>query len=270
MAKITYIDIGNTVYELHDGNALPASMKGAAGGIAELDVNGKILFSQLPSYVDDVLEFSSILSFPETGESGIIYVATDTNITYRWSGTEYVSIGSDLALGETSSTAYRGDRGAAAYTHAVTNKGNAFINGLYKITTNSEGHVIAATAVGKTDITDLGIPAQDTTYTSKSAVSEGTEDSLVTTGEKAIWNSKPDTKTITITLPSSGWSNKSQTITANGVTANNIVVISPVLNNMDDYLKYRIICTTQGANSLTFTCDIVPTSAISLDILIID
>ena len=50
----------------------------------------------------------------------------------------------------------------AAHTHATTYKGSAFANGLYKITTNAEGHVTAATAVAKSDITALGIPAQDT------------------------------------------------------------------------------------------------------------
>ena len=71
---------------------------------------------------------------------------------------------SSLTLGTSSSTAFRGDYGNSAYAHAVTNKGAAFASGLYKITTNAEGHVTAATAVAKADITGLGIPAQDTTY----------------------------------------------------------------------------------------------------------
>ena len=116
------------------------------------EINGTVPQSALPSYVDDVVEYSSKSSFPTTGETGKIYVDTSTNLTWRWSGTSYVEISPSLALGETSSTAYRGDRGAAAYTHAVTNKGSAFTNGLYKITTNSEGHVIAATAASKSDI----------------------------------------------------------------------------------------------------------------------
>ena len=127
-------------------------------------ITGTISESNLPSYVDDVLEYDSKDNFPGTGESGKIYIDTSTNLTYRWGGTAYVSINSSLALGETSSTAYAGDKGAAAYKHAVTNKGAAFSNGLYKITTNSEGHVTAATSVTKSDITALGIPAQDTTY----------------------------------------------------------------------------------------------------------
>lgn len=120
--------------------------------------NTTIPSSLLPSYVDDVLEYTAKSSFPSTGETGKIYVDKTTNLTYRWSGSAYVEISPSLALGTTSSTAYRGDYGNAAYTHAVTNKGIAKSSGLYKITTNSEGHVTAATAVTKADITALGIP----------------------------------------------------------------------------------------------------------------
>lgn len=81
-------------------------------------VDGLIPASQLPSFVDDVLEYSSVDSFPSTGENGKIYIAIDTNLTYRWGGTSYVIINSSLALGETESTAYRGDRGKTAYEHS--------------------------------------------------------------------------------------------------------------------------------------------------------
>lgn len=139
------------------------SDKGTANCVATLDANGHIPSSQLPSYVDDVVE-GTLSTFPATGETGKIYVDTTTNTSYRWSGSIYVKVASDLSLGETSSTAYRGDYGAAAYAHAVTNKGSAFSSGLYKITTNAEGHVTAAVAVEKADITTLGIPESDTTY----------------------------------------------------------------------------------------------------------
>lgn len=89
------------------------SEMGTASGVATLDTAGKVPSSQLPSYVDDVLEYANKASFPTTGESGKIYVAQDTNLTYRWSGTAYVEISPSLALGETSSTAYAGDKGKA-------------------------------------------------------------------------------------------------------------------------------------------------------------
>ena len=124
-------------------------------------LTGTIAAANLPAYVDDVLEFANKTAFPSTGESGKIYVAQDINKTYRWGGTAYVEISPSLALGTTSSTAFRGDYGNTAYQHAVA-KGSAFAHGMYKITTNSAGHVTAAQAITKSDITALGIPAQDT------------------------------------------------------------------------------------------------------------
>ena len=166
--------------------------------------SGKIPSSYLPSFVDDVIEgtYDSATSFKDTsgaavtGESGKIYVDTTSNKTYRWSGSAFVEISASLALGETSATAYRGDRGKVAYDHsqathartdatataASSTNGNIKINGsevtvythpaytakssgFYKITVDATGHVSAVTAVTKADITGLGIPAQDTTYT---------------------------------------------------------------------------------------------------------
>lgn len=89
------------------------STKGQPSGLAELDSTGKVPAAQLPSYVDDVLEYSTKAQFPQTGETGKIYVAKDTNLTYRWTGTQYLEISQSLALGETPSTAYSGDKGKA-------------------------------------------------------------------------------------------------------------------------------------------------------------
>jgi hypothetical protein len=138
-------------YTASEVGAIATSLKGANNGVAELDANGKVPSSQLPSYMDDVLEYAGQESFPTTGQSGIVYVDTLTNQTYRWSGTEYVIIGNSLALGETSSTAYRGDRGKIAYDHSQSTHAPT---------------------------------------TSKSAASGGTDLSLVTTGEKYTWNNK--------------------------------------------------------------------------------
>lgn len=89
------------------------STKGQPSGLAELDSTGKVPAAQLPSYVDDVLEFSTKAQFPQIGETGKIYVSKDTNLTYRWTGTQYLEISQSLALGETPSTAYPGDKGKA-------------------------------------------------------------------------------------------------------------------------------------------------------------
>lgn len=106
--------------------------KGVANGIATLDQNGLVPSSQLPSYVDDVIEVSTFSALPDTGESGKIYITQDTNLTYRWSGTAYVEISQSLALGETSSTAYAGDKGKA-----TTDKVNRLPNKMLTGTTGS-------------------------------------------------------------------------------------------------------------------------------------
>lgn len=64
--------------------------KGVANGYAALDGTGKVPSAQLPSYVDDVLEFANLAAFPVFGESGKIFIAIDTNLQYRWSGSVYV------------------------------------------------------------------------------------------------------------------------------------------------------------------------------------
>lgn len=220
---LTKADVG--LGSVDNVRQIPLSEKGAAGGVAELDEEGRVPTAQLPSYVDDVVEFHGTvenvtaqmmsLSKPMrilydtakkvfvasdnaiTGEggryyvnwaanddagipmgdaygeatdngrkpvSGKIYVDASANRSYRWGGSGLTEItGGGLTLGTTSSTAFRGDQGKAAYDHAQA-KGSAFASGLYRITVNAEGHVTAAVKVTKADITALGIPGQDTTY----------------------------------------------------------------------------------------------------------
>lgn len=95
------------------GGKIDKSQLGKPNGVAQLDDTGKVPSSYLPSYVSDVLEYQEKISFPEIGESNKIYVALKTNLTYRWGGTDYVEISPSIGLGETSSTAYAGDKGAA-------------------------------------------------------------------------------------------------------------------------------------------------------------
>ena len=107
-----------------DVGAVATSSVGVASGVASLDANGHVPASQLPGSVDQIYEAASRSSFPATGSTDVIYVALDTNLCYRWGGTEYVEISPSLALGETSSTAYRGDYGATAYAHSQVTSGN--------------------------------------------------------------------------------------------------------------------------------------------------
>lgn len=119
--------VQNKVVNAALAGKMAASLKGTANGVAELDASGKVPAAQLPSYVDDVLEgyLSGGKFYKEsahtteiTGEAGKIYVDLSTGKTYRWSGTAFAEISASLALGETSSTAYRGDKGKIAYDHS--------------------------------------------------------------------------------------------------------------------------------------------------------
>lgn len=118
-------------------------------------VDGLVPAANLPSYVDDVIEAESKNKFPTTGESGKIYVALNTNLTYRWGGTNYVEISKSLALGETASTAYAGDKGAANATAIATHTGN---------TNNPHGVTKSQVGLGNVDNTsDLNKPISTAT-----------------------------------------------------------------------------------------------------------
>lgn len=143
---------------------LDTSLKGAVNGLAELDSTGHVPAAQLPSYVDDVIEgyiyggvfYSDSGHTKEiTGESGKIYVDLSTEKTYRWSGSAYAVISDTITLGETSSTAYRGDRGTTAYNHSQSahartdatktegssTNGNIMVNGAEtKVYTHPDNH----------------------------------------------------------------------------------------------------------------------------------
>ena len=165
------VDLGTVITAHQDiSGKLDSSLKGAASGLAELDATGKVPSSQLPSYVDDVIDgyyydghfYSDSTHQTEiTGETGKVYVDVATNITYRWSGSAFVPIGSDLALGETSSTAYRGDRGADAYAAAVTNVDSTpTANSTHLVTSGGVAAAIPDVSGFYTKPT-TGIPASD-------------------------------------------------------------------------------------------------------------
>jgi hypothetical protein len=76
------------------------------------------------SVYDSFDQYADLASFPATGDADVVYVAQDTGYIYRWTGSTYAQMSAELALGETSSTAYRGDRGKVAYDHTSVTSGN--------------------------------------------------------------------------------------------------------------------------------------------------
>ncbi|MGV9662567.1 hypothetical protein [Nocardia niigatensis] len=101
--------------------------KGVAGGYASLDVGGRVPAAQLPSYVDDVLEYVNLAAFPATGEAGKIYVDIAASRIYRWSGSTYVEIsaspGSTDAVPEGASNRYFTDARVASKVASMFGSG---------------------------------------------------------------------------------------------------------------------------------------------------
>lgn len=159
---------------------IKASTKGVANGVASLDSDGKVPSAQLPSYVDDIIEGyymasdttskfwadKSTSSSRITGETGKIYVDKDTGITYRFSGTDFVEISSSLALGETSSTAYAGNKGKTNATNIATLQGYFASGVAKKATADKNGNDITTTySTLANTIKSLSISGKTITYT---------------------------------------------------------------------------------------------------------
>ncbi len=140
--------------------AIPLSEKGVANGVATLDANGFIPTNQLPSYVDDVLEFATQANFPGTGEAGKLYLALDTTKLFRWTGSVYVSISDAASTADTAvslqtarTISATGDatwsvsfNGTANVSSALTLANSGVIAGTYRsVTVDAKGRVTAGT-----------------------------------------------------------------------------------------------------------------------------
>jgi len=137
------------------GSYVLASEKGANSGVATLGADGKVPASQLPSFVDDVIEAANFAALPAEGEAGKIYVTLDDNKTYRWGGSAYAEISASVALGETQGTAYEGSKGAALKTAFDTHEADTDIH----VTTSDKAAWNAkydkpGTGIPKTDLAD--------------------------------------------------------------------------------------------------------------------
>lgn len=102
-------------------------------------VEGKVPSANLPSYVDDVLEFDDFASFPVTGESGKIYIASNTNFVYRWTGSAYVLIGDGTSVDVVTVGANAFPRYDAAQSLSTTQKAQLATNmGVFDPTINTQ------------------------------------------------------------------------------------------------------------------------------------
>lgn len=230
------VDLGNVTND----SQVKRSEMGVANGVATLGSDGKVPSSQLPSYVDDVIDLLNVTgtapttcaigdkyyntssnkiftataantweSTGETPEAGKIYVNLANMKTYRWSGTTLAVISETLALGETSSTAYRGDRGKIAYDHSqsthartdATNTNVSYDTTDKKITKTVNG-TTSDVVTASTIVTDGGgIKSHAThklitTNDTASTVSQGTE---ITYVESVAGNTTATSGNLTLT-----------------------------------------------------------------------
>jgi len=188
-----------TVNAVDATSRVASSLLGAANGVATLDANGIILTTQLPSYIDDVLEYANLAAFPGMGETGKIYVAKDTNKTYRWAGSVYVYITSgavdsvngytgvvslsktDLGLGNLDNTS-DANKPISTATQAALNGKQA--SGTYS--TDIHGNITALNAVS-------GINGGDETLTSiktKLGAASSSNAGYLTSTDWSTFNSK--------------------------------------------------------------------------------
>lgn len=89
-----------TINAVDSTDRIPVVAMGIAGGVATLNGLGQVPSSQLPSYVDDVVEAADFESLPEVGEGGKIYVTVDNSFIYRWTGTQYIQIPGGVQLAD--------------------------------------------------------------------------------------------------------------------------------------------------------------------------
>ncbi len=180
--------------------AIPLSQKGVANGVATLDVNGFVPSSQLPAYVDDILEVANYAALPVTGEPSKIYVTLDNNYIYRWSGSAYIRVNSSVASADTAvklatarSISMTGDGtwttnfdGSGNATGGMTLANSGVTAGTYpKVTVDAKGRVTAGAALLAADVPTLN---QNTTG---SAAKLTTPRTISVTGD-ATWSTSFD------------------------------------------------------------------------------
>lgn len=166
-----------------------AANKGVANGYASLDAGGKVPSTQLPSYVDDVEEYTNLAAFPATGEVGKLYVALDTNALYRWSGSTYVVItgspGSTDAVPEGSTNLYYTDTRARA---AISASGDLSYNSTTGVMSFTDAVTSVAGRTGAVTLAAADVGLGNVENTALSTWAGSTNLTTLGTIVTGIWN----------------------------------------------------------------------------------
>jgi hypothetical protein len=217
-----------------------AANKGVAGGYASLDGGGLVPSTQLPSYVDDVLEFANLASLPATGETGKIYVTLDTNKIYRWSGSAYIEVSPTVG------TIWGGITGTLANQTDLQSALDAKQDDITLTTTGTSG---AATFIGNT----LNIPQYQggvTSFNTRTGAITLTSGDVTTALTFTPYDATNPSAYIALTALSAGA----------GISYNNTTgVISSTITQYTDALARAAISAT-GNISYNSTTGVISTS----------
>ncbi len=184
---------------------IPVADKGSPNGVATLNKNGLVPACQLPGYIDDVCEgVATGVTANETGaftaagfipageteecapSESTIYFDTISNVQYRWTGSMFITTGTGLSLGETSGTAYYGDKGKTAYEHSQ------LLHARADATKTESSDINGNLKINESEITVYTHPDSHPA----AAIDQDSEHRFVTDSEKEAWNSvKEDVET---------------------------------------------------------------------------
>ena len=177
----------------------------------------------------------------------------------------------DVAIGYTAGQSYTTDATSiGAYSHAPS--GGIAIGSSANGTSNGAGTLTIGLRPNNTTINYKLLDADGTIPEARLAdTTNATAGQVLTldSNNNAVWQTPSTAVTTTATLAAADWSSNTQTITVNGVTSSNIVIVSPQPLSSGDYATAGVLCTAQNTNSLTFTCTQTPSNAINLSIVII-
>ena len=237
-----------------DVGAIPASQKGAASGVATLDSNGKLAGSQKPTYTAS--EVGAIAS-PSGGSMGQVLTKTS-------SGVAWDDVPSDLPAGGTDGQILTKTTDGVAWEDAPDTGVTSF-NSRTGAVTPQDGDYTADMVGARPDTwtpsaADVGAVPTSRTVNGKALSSN------ITLTAADVNAASPPTST-TVTLTTSGWSSNTQTVTVSGVSADEsaqLIMPVPALASQTAYYEAGILVTGQAANSLTFTCSTVPSSNLTV------
>jgi len=152
MADITYTDkIAGSTFSHEDANEIKTAVNSKVDKVTGDRLITAAEISKLATLTDEIIEVDNYEALPGIGTTGILYVTLDTNFLYRWTGSVYTEVSAGIALGETSITAYRGDRGKTAYDH-------------------SQDSVVHVTSQNKSDLAAVTLPTIVNLITGSNAI----------------------------------------------------------------------------------------------------